>query len=309
MTKSIRLVASEPHYLDHLQPIWDKLPDEHKREKGGDLILVGGYADVKYNPTKPYIYVEHGAGQSYIAPEDRDSLRLFTSVQSYYSGGKGHSFCKLFICPNEQVAQRWQTRYPDTPVAVVGSPRLDHWHINNDPDEKTVAVTFHWDALFTGIPETASGFNHYWQSLIPTIRNWKSQGWTVLGHHHPRYPAVSQFWNSKEALDAGVEPATARDVLDRASVLVADNTSMQAEFLSLGRRVVWLNIPQYRRDVSHGGRFWDWPEMGGTQIESPDELTELDLESVPVASQHPYSHNDGNASTRAKDAIINLISI
>lgn len=305
MTKSIRLIASEPHYQDHIQPVWNLIPNELKREKSADLILVGGYSDVKYNSARPYVYIEHGAGQSYTDPVDS---RLFRTVQSYYSGGKGHTFCELFLCPNEEVAERWRSRYPNKLAVVVGSPRLDHWHLNNNPDEKTVAITFHWDALFTGIPETASGFNYYWQSLIPAIKNWKSQGWTVLGHFHPRYPAVGEFWNSRDALDAGVEPATARDVLDRASVLVADNTSMQAEFLSLGRKVVWLNIPQYRRDVHHDGRFWVWPKMGGVSIDSPSDMTQLDLDTVPHAEKHPYSHNDGLASKRAANAVIELLT-
>lgn len=303
---SISLVASESHYLDHLQPIWDKIPDKYKADRG-NLILVGGYADVKSNPAKPYIYVEHGAGQSYTDPTDPLDFR---STQSYYSGGNGHSFARLFLCPNDEVAERWHERYPDTPTAVVGCPKLDPWHsgARGTPEERTAAITFHWNALFSGVPETGSAFDELFPVLLDAAHRWSQQGWTVLGHSHPRYPAVKEFWCSPEARDAGIEPATAVEVLDRASTIVADNTSMQAEFLSLGRRVVWLNSQRYRRDVVHGGRFWDWPEMGGVQVDTPADLLALDLDDVPSTQSHPYAFADGLASDRAAQAIVSLLS-
>lgn len=305
MTKSVMLTASEAHYRAHLQPIWDLIPEQYHHTRGmPTYMLVGGYADVKSYPTRDYIYVEHGAGQSYTDPVDPLNFR---STQSYYSGGRGHQRCALFICPNQEVADRWLARYPDKPVAVVGSPVLDRWHLSNTPEPKTVAITFHWDALFTGVPETSSAFNSYFPRLLEAVRAWKAQGWTVLGHHHPRYKAVGDFWSGPDAKAAGVEPATVEQVLNRASILVADNTSMQAEFLSLGRRVVWLNAPQYRRDVVHGGRFWDWPTMGGLQVDDPADLVGLNLDDVPETAGHPYAFADGHASERASSAIVSLL--
>lgn len=309
--KSLSLVTSEPHYLAHMQPIWDLIPESHRHSRGlPGYMLVGGYADVKSYPTRDYIYVEHGAGQSYTEPLDE---HLFRQTRAFYSGGNGHQRCGLFICPNQEVADRWTAKYPDKPTAVVGCPKLDPWHagLRGAPEPQTVAITFHWDALFTGIPETASAFSYYLPSLIETIRQFRSQGWQVLGHSHPRYPAVRKFWESPEISELGVEYASAEDVLDRASILIADNTSMQAEFLSLGRPVVWLNAPFYRHDVHHGGRFWDWPSnYGGTVVETGAELSSLDLSQVTATppTGHPYAFADGQASVRASDAIVSLIS-
>jgi hypothetical protein len=302
------LVASEPHYLDHIQPVFDRIPEQYHWTRGvPDFMIVGGYADVKDFPTRNYIYVEHGAGQSYTNPTDPERFR---SVRAYYSGGNAHQKCALFLCPNEEVAARWQERYPDKPTAVVGCPKLDPWHsgARGAVESRTVAVTFHWDALFTGVPETASAFGLYYQSVIDAAARWRAEGWTVISHNHPRHDAARRFWSGQEAKDAGIEyVASSAEVLDRASILIADNTSLQAEFLSLGRRVVWLNLPSYRKDVDHGGRFWSWPEMGGLQVDSPAELTVLNLDDVPETTGHPYAFADGHASERAAGAVLSLL--
>lgn len=289
----LQLVASQPHYLDHLAPIFAALP-EHV--KGHGVNLVAGFADVREHPTAPYILVEHGTGQSYVG----------ISADGYYSGGSGHNLALGFICPNEEVSRRWLTRYPDKPSAVVGCPRLDAWHsgARGNPEGRTVALTFHWDAQHTGVPETTSAFYWYFESLFDVVLKWRHEGWTVLGHWHPRYPAVGQFWERLNR-EIGIEiVADSAEILDRASILVADNTSMQAEFLSLGRRVVWLNHPGYRRDVQHGGRFWTWPKIyGGTIVDDGHSLLRLDLDDVPLTTGHPYTFADGRATNRASLAI------
>lgn len=304
---SISLVTSEPHYRDHIQPIFDLIPERFHCTRGvPDFMLVGGYADVKEFPNRRYIYVEHGAGQSYTEPVQPDRFR---SVRSYYSGGNGHQKCALFLCPNDAVAARWHEKYPDTPTAVVGCPKLDPWHsgARGIPGERTVAFTFHWDALFTGVPETASAFQYYHEALVQAAGAWQADGWKVLAHSHPRHPAAQQYWESVEIQATGIQYVDSATVLDCASVLIADNTSMQAEFLSLGRRVVWLNHPAYRKDVDHGGRFWSWPEMGGLQVDSPAELIGLNLDDVPETTGHPYAFADGHASERAAGAVLSLL--
>jgi hypothetical protein len=308
----IHMVAEHQHYLDHMTNIWDALPDHVKGKTflkedrvvipSGDHVLVAGYSDVKriVNPT---IYVEHGAGQHYVG--------LDLAVQPFYSGGPQHRSVVGYICPNEEVAGRWRTRYPNKATAVVGCPRLDPWHagLRDQCDPRTLAVTFHWDAQFTGAPETASAFPHYLVHLPKAIVRWRNEGWHVLGHAHPRYPALAAFWQSPEIRDLGVEFVESSDgVLDRAAVLIADNTSLQAEFLSLGRPVVWLNHPSYRRDVWQGGRFWQWPTLGGLQVDSGAELLAVDLTQLPPVTGHPYAYADGRASQRAADAIMEILS-
>lgn len=296
MPLRLRPVASQPHYADHLAPILAALPEDVVGDDG-DVLLVASFEDsVRRNPGVPYFYVEHGAGQSYGRIDAAGS----------YSGGPGHQYCRGFICPNTEVAMRWMSRYPATPSAVVGCPRLDDWHsgVRGQPEPNCVAITFHWDALHTGVPETASAFGTYLGALPDLIRGWERAGWRVLGHWHPRYPAVGDFWRSIRQ-ETGIEVTqSAADVLDRASILVADNTSLQAEFLSLGRRVVWLNHDGYRRDVELGGRFWTWPRTyGGTEVDGPAQLLALDLDAVAPTTGHPYAYADGLAAHRASMAL------
>jgi hypothetical protein len=296
----IDIAYSYKHYRDHLVPIWDEFP-EHVRgndwgeatARGLNILMVAGYGDVKRHLGMKLIYVEHGAGQSYVG--------LDPAVQPYYSGGPQHRGVLVHVCPSWEVAERWHQRRPDGPLVVAGCPKLDPWHRGDRGavEERTVAVTFHWDALWTGVPETSSAFPYYHQHLEAAILKWRSAGWHVIGHAHPRYSALQDFWRwrAREGLVEYVEDSA--EVLDRAAVLVADNTSLQAEFLSLGRSVVWVNAPQYRRDVEHGGRFWSWPSRAGTSVDSPEELVDLDLSSVPRATWHPYAYVDGRASLRA----------
>lgn len=263
--------------------------------------MVAGYNDVMLHPYNRYVYVEHGAGQSYVG--------INHSVASYYSGGHSHRNVIGFICPNDDVAGRWNTAYPNIPTATVGSPRLDPWHSGQRGrvEDRTVAITFHWDAIFTGVHATSSAFTHYYRELIDIISKWKADDWTILGHWHPRYPAVGEFWESIRK-ETGVEVvANADEILDRASVLIADNTSMQADFLSLGRPVVWLNHPAYYLDQDHGGRFWVWPTYGGQMVNSPQELQQLELDKLPPVTAHPYAKADGLASQRAASAIAHWI--
>lgn len=310
----IDLVNEYKHYRDHLIPIWNALPEDVRGEDFGlsaaaripedRLLLVAGYSDVKTFGRNKVIYVEHGAGQSY-----KD---LNVGAKPFYSGGPQHRNTIGFVCPNQEVADRWLSTYPDTPTAVVGCPRLDPWHRGDRGhcEPRTVAITFHWDAQATGIQETASAFPYYHSHLLDTVVRWKQEGWHVIGHAHPRYPALVHFWNTPEMREAGVEFVESSDgVLDRATVLVADNTSLQAEFLSLGRQVVWLNHPGYRRTVEHGGRFWEWTSFGGLTVQTPQELSRLSLDTVPHATRHPYAFADGYASQRAASFVASILNV
>lgn len=293
-----QLVSSLPHYRDHIRPVLDAL-----KEMGDEPVksypLIAGFQDVQSHPGVDYVYIEHGAGQTYRGME--------SGAAGSYAGGRGHNRCIGFVCPNDSVAQAWRTQYPMTPTAVVGCPKLDSWHAGDhgEPERNTVAITFHWNAEWTGVPETRSAFPEFVDGLAEVITSWKRQGWHVVGHNHPRYSAVADFWQQKEIAALGVEYVSqSSEVLSRASILVADNTSLQAEFLSLGRPVVWLNSHAYRLDVDHGGRFWEWPNTyGGCQIDSAQSLAALDLSQVSPATSHPYAFADGFAAKRAASAI------
>lgn len=282
----VRLFARKTHYKDHLKPIWDLIPDSYKVNdewRLGDTLLVAGGPDTR-NGYK-HIYVEHGAGQSY------------KGLDSYgYSGGPWHDACRLFICPNQAVADRWQERYASIPVAVVGCPRLDPYHTGYVPPARTVAITFHWDCKL--VPETRSAFPFYRAGLKRMVQAYRAQGWTVLGHAHPTYrTTLRPVWER-----LGVEWTD--DPLRDASVLVADNTSLMAEFLSCGRPVLALNCPHYRKAVWHGERFWDWDV---TYADTPEEAQRIQLDTLRRPEWQSYAFTDGHAAERAADAIVRLL--
>lgn len=305
------LVAEHPHYRDHLISIWNALPDQARgvdygigpAPERGNVLLVAGYSDVKRHPHRSCVYVEHGAGQSY--------LGLPLSVQPYYSGGPQHRNVLAYLCPNDEVAARWTRRY-DRPAFVVGCPKLDPWHIGDrgKPEPRTVAFTFHWEppaSVWTDVPELRSAFGFYSSVIHETIIRLKNDGWHVIGHAHPRQPSLFNFWRESKIESAAVEIVeSSEEVLSRANVLIADNTSLQAEFLSLGRRVVWLNHPEYRTNVEHGGRFWNWPNQTGTSVFGISDLRNLDLDYVPISTWHPYAYADGRATERAVEALLSL---
>lgn len=327
--------ASLPHYAEHIAPIWAELerrglagdsyaprhgswwgtPIRPRRETNRP-VLVAGYADHQTMHPSPTILVEHGAGQTYA------DLR-----SGSYSGGPGWDRAVLFLCPSETVADRWRATYR-APAVAVGSPKMDRWLRSSQSRNResarfatyesiegheagttpaSVAVTFHWECRL--VPETRSAWGHYDRSL-PDLVAWADRnGVRLLGHGHPRlWSKISKRWRR-----LGVEPVeTFEEVLDRADLLVADNTSAMYEFASTGRPVVVLNAPWYRRDVEHGGRFWSWADIG-VQVDEPEELAgalAVALADPPSIARRRaeivadvYARRDGRAAEAAADAI------
>lgn len=264
--------------------------------------MVAAFVDArKLTGTTELIYVEHGAGQSY----DGDPRGL---GHGSYSGGSGLDAVALFICPRQEIADRWMNRY-DVPAVAVGCPKLDRRHAASDrlrSDPPTVAVSFHWENPL--VPESRSALGHYERHLSGLIRAVRAAGGELVGHGHPRaWGALWRLWRR-----LGVDPVEDLDVVfDRATVFVADNTSALYEFASLDRPVVVLNAPWYRRDVDHGLRFWE--TIPGIQVDDGADLLDAIAEAVPdppylSAVRHDavartYASTDGHAAERAVRAI------
>lgn len=328
--------ASETQFLDHLAPVWLALASSERRwfhasprlgphaasrgitvvpkrpdPRDPTPIMVASLQDHQRVGRRPVVYVEHGAGQSYVGVRAHGS----------YAGGPGHDSAVLFLCPSETVAQRWRAAYPRVPAVAVGCPKLDRWHRRlaaptvdaaaaagppldcRRRGPPVVAVTFH--AHLAHVPETRSAFAHF-QPALPAL----AARFPLIGHSHPRQ------WNHlrRRYQDAGIEPVQRfADVVDRAQVLVVDNSSAGWEWLSLGRPVVWLNPPWYRRGVEHGLRFWRWAGSG-VQCDDPAGLVTaveralLDADPViretrAAAVAEVYAFTDGRAAERAAGAI------
>lgn len=299
--------ASLPHYVEHLRPVWEALPDETRgswlngRLAGSNPVLVAGHVDGQRLRDRPVILLEHGAGQAY--PGDPASAR-----HGSYSGGDDWGHALGFLCPSERVAERWRSRYPDAVAVPVGCPKLDAWAGRRPlrSIHPIVAFSFHWDCPL--VPETRSAWAHYVRSMPTIVAELREMGYQVVGHSHPRWRGqLAAAWGR-----LGVPHVDSFDqVMETAAVFVADNTSTLYEFAATGRPVVVLNAPWYRREVDHGLRFWS--HVPGVQAADPIDVApavavalsdgHLLRERRERAVAAAYVAVDGRAAERAASAV------
>lgn len=314
----IDVLASETHYYKHLLPIWAALPDHLRgtvhplrqpdhfvRPSMGRLAMVAGWQDIiPLRGLCEMIYVEHGAGQSYV---DRKHDPSYSA-----SGGQRHRGVFGYISPSETVAARWT----NAPSVAVGCPKMDAF-LNvayQPPAEPTVCFAWHWPCML--VPEARTAWPHYEPLFSEIVQRFQAQGFKVLGHEHPKWRGKMNARMTQEGLD--VLP-TDGDVFAGADILIVDNSSLAFEFALLGRPVVLLNAPWYRRDVEHGLRFWS--NIPGLQVGGPEHLMSLNLwDLMPGGSLRPeserlakealpsvYAHRDGSSSARAAAFIASLV--
>jgi len=135
----------------------------------------------------------------------------------------------------------------------------------------------------------------------------------VLGHGHPRVIRRLESSYRRKNLEVTREFT---EVLRRADLYICDNSSTIFELASMGRPVVLLNAPWYRREVEHGLRFWEAAEIG-LQVDRPEELVEVvrwaladppsQREKRRQAVQLAYAYTDGRATERAVKAIMEVV--
>jgi hypothetical protein len=310
--------ASQPHYHDHIWPIWEHLPNRGRlivhrsleNTRPHDLvgaapppdrnpIIVAGTTDLMKTARRPTVFVEHGAGQTY------------STQHPGYAGGPGRGRVGLFLCPNEQVAEKNGRVYPQARVEVVGSPRVEWLQrrradavvTSREPgDRPAVAFSFHFDCAFW--PEARWAFPYYRDtltSLIPLLK----ERYEVLGHGHPRaWPVLEKFWER-----IGVEPVREfTEICERADLYICDNSSTIFEAAAVGIPVILLNQPAYRKNIEIGLRFWEHADIG-PQVDDPgdladtisDVLLEMDRWEAPRSRMvsNVYSVLDGSAHRAA----------
>lgn len=267
-----------PHLWDHLRPIWDALDpsirgnlytghDQQIRTvavaQGYDPhiglpppsdvpVLVASGNDL---PAVKYaILAEHGVGQTYQGV-----------AHQCWPGGEGRDNVWLFLCPNRPVADANLARYPNARAEVVGSPHVEA--LRKLPpyplEHQRIALSMHWEVGL--IPELRTALPHYEHAYERLCRAFPDD---FVMHGHPR----SAQWFEWKAREWGVEyePDLAR-LTQRAWCFVTDNSSAAYEWAALGRPVVHLNAPWFRRDVDHGTRFWDLADLG-PQVDRPEDL-------------------------------------
>jgi hypothetical protein len=263
----VPFLPSEKHRV-HLQPILDALPELD----GEDIALVASYGSLvkaKRRGFRRIVLAQHGAGQSY-GGDPR------TARNPGYPGGDKNEAVGLFLVPNEWAAWRWQERYPDAFVRVVGCPRLDTVPRRQSEvaGRAVVAIAPHWQGY--NCPEWVSALNEY----LPAFARLP---YTLIGTGHPQRHDLRSRYEP-----FGIEYVPEFDeVCWGADVLVSDNSSVLFEFAATGRNVVVINARQYRHDVHHGGRFWDWASVG-PNVDDPADLAD----GVQVALSDPWPERE-----------------
>lgn len=341
----IDFYASAPHYAEHLAPVWSALAPalrglwlapadvaRHARSLGvGPVVplpvtvrgytggmsgyraevvdslvgerdaqtVVAGYGDLRdiRSWRTRIAYMEHGSGLSYGG--DSQAAR-----HNSYAGGHDRKSVELFLVPGKYPAERNRAAHPDIPVVEIGCPKLDRWHGAPGPDnaKPVVAFAWHWDCRV--VPETRSAFDHFGPVLADLAAD---DRWTLLGGAHERASNVRRAYGRH-----GIAQVTLSDAIERADVLVADNTSAIYEFAAAtDRPVVALNAPWYRRDVYHGLRFWD--AIPGIECDDPRDLADaiaVALEDTATqrakrrtAVDAAYTYHQGDSAKRAAAAL------
>lgn len=282
----IDALATEPHFLDHIAPVWRQLDqpgvlwvtaalEPRAAALGlrgvsvgapplsGTPTLVASYGDAKKarRTARPAILMEHGAGQSYVGAE---------ATTGSYVGSQDRDGVVLALVPNRQAKARHDAAHPEIPCVVVGSPYLDTLPT---PSGGRPCVSFHWDCLIA--PETRSAWGEYARHLHLVASAYPR----AIGHAHPR------LWPKAKPrmLEQGLRPVDDfTDVCRQAGVYCIDNSSTLFTFAALGGPVVVINSQHYRRDVAHGGRFWDWADVGVT-CDDPQDL----VDAIALARTDP----------------------
>lgn len=329
-TDRVAFFAGEGHFLDHLAPVWAELPLEHRAgfyvrdeelldhararsiedvvvgiPEPGVLTYVSAIGDLrrvtKDDRARRVILAEHGAGQTY------------SSRHPSYAGGLGRENVVLFVVPNAHAARRNRSRYPMTPNAIVGCPKLDRWHPEPPAGPTMAVVSFHWRCRVA--PETDTAFDHYLPVLERARLELERAGVVLAAHAHPRL--LDEAGPLLE--DAGLELLEDfEEVVARAHVYAVDNSSTLFEFAALDRPVVVLNSPRYRKGVEHGLRFWACADVG-PNVDDPERLASTILRSLedgPVlrrkrerAIDRVYPVRDGTSSARAAAAVLEVLGV
>ena len=335
MLPVVDVYATQRHFLDHVQPVWEALPEEMRgalftqkrfaagvpdlptspRAGAGDLLLMCSFGDLKYatvTNTRPIVFMEHGAGMTF----QNEHGYVFSS----YAGSLERPRVCLFLNVNEYAAAANARAHPRTESAIIGSPKMDRWyplrpsprHTPNYDTAPTVAITFHWDGRLLS-PGIGNAYEHFRQALPRFVQDGPYRPYRTIGHAHPRFQKQMRL----ECLALDI-PFVDRleDVFEQADLLVGDATSALYEFASLGRPVVVMNAPFYHQEPDRGVRFWQ--HIPGIQVDEPDDLAQATLTALAdppglqairrsaVEAVYPFR---GDAAERAVAALQNFADL
>lgn len=260
----INAYASERQYLNKLWPIWQLLPEEYRGElvihpsldgiipiapgirvangpNQDGILMVASHQDSKWAKGK-FIYIEHGAGQSY-------------DDNQWYSNTSRPNMLASLV-PGPYCAYKTRRANPNAAVIEIGAPHL----AKIDRDPKVIAFAWHWRCA-TAI-EANTAFDEY-REVVPKVSN----KYKTIGHAHPRIMGEMIPYYQEKGIEVVLNP---EEVLSRAALLIADNTTLIYEAAALNIPVVLLNKSDWDRGKDYGLRFWD--VIPGPQVDRPEDL-------------------------------------
>lgn len=262
----IHFIASQANYEDHLTTIMhacDRINDPHLHTDNlvldhvadGDVTVTASQRDFMATKDLPgrHVYMEHGVG---LQVHKRSTIVALNKYRP------------TILVPNWYTIDELRSVYCEPDLYVVGTPKMDELKELPHPDDRVLAVSFHW----TGRGKNWNRYKHALQHLTSEFK--------VLGHGHPKdWPRLKQFWE-----DIGVEPVQDfREVLERAQVLACDHSSIIYEWAALDRSVVLLDRPH---DVERSRftplRYADYANVGAEA--TPNTLHE----EVRFAMDEPF---------------------
>lgn len=334
------MFARRFHFLEHIKPIWDELPEENRgrfmipevllpyaksvgldatplkqlspnnplnvNPKGNDPILTCASGDMQTswnsNRKRQHILMEHGVGL------------VFPGNQSY-AGSRGIRVrAALTLAPNKAVYQLTKNAIPNMPQEIIGTPYLDKWAgisklKRTMPTKPIVCISFHWPGGAVA-PEAGNALDDF----LPVLSELsKQENFSIIGHAHPRH--IDNM--TKIFKEHGIPTIRYfKDVMKLAHLYVCDASSTIYEFLVTGWPVLIMNSKKFRKNVNFGVRFWDYTDVG-KQVDEPNQL----IPSINWTLENPYTHykerqdairalypNLGHSARSAYDAIHRFLS-
>ena len=323
----IDVIASEPHFVDHLAPAWRALPetvrgvffarstrarDAAERHgvstvgslpEGTPLTLVASVHDYRIARARgrSCVYLNHGVGQAW----RKDDGSLVPA-----GAGMPKPGVRMFLTPGPFASSVTREANLDAWVREVGSPKLDA-HLNREPPSGPPIVVFstHWDQR--GVPEARGTLGIFMDSIM-SLRS--RQDFAIAFHAHPL--AVKRVTRAIRRANVPYF-ATFDEVLERASAYVTDSSSTLFEAAAVGIPVVALNAPWYRREHHHGLRFWEAAGVG-VNVDAPEMLEAGVLRALAnrpedralrrKALELAYAPLDGRATERAVAGILDALA-
>jgi hypothetical protein len=291
----IDFLASQKHYIDHIAPVWNRIPVELRHDfyvpnniisyaqsklvghgmylfgygervfpQNDYPILVCAYGDLiaaqRNNPARKIIYMEHGTGHAF-------------GTAAYPNGVGKRDYASLFLAPNEYTRKLIQS-VRNTRVEVIGTPKMDIYEgvfditqrmiqLIGTPSPPVIAIAFHWGDRHSVPPESGSAWEYY-KDILPEL----NKRYKIIAHGHP----LAQHIYKREFERLGIEWVGSFDnILTRADIYINDLSSTLYEFACTGKPVIILNAPWFRRDMQWGIRFWDYSDIG-LNVNEPEEL-------------------------------------